>query len=157
VEKQMISWPESEWFASCSVVRLFAIILSMALTMVGTMACSDSVARPEASQIAPTEIVIEDHSFVQLHQYAVPGAVVRWVNRDEVAHMVVSGTPDDAGRRFSSDLIRPGEVYEHEFEDSGRFRYHCGLHTGRIRTLSDMPVLFVREQTQPGRPSQPGS
>lgn len=130
---------------------LFAATLAVAVTA----ACGESVTRPEPSRIAPTEIVIEEHSFVPLHQYAVPGSRVRWVNRDDVAHLVVSGTPDDPGRRFESDLIRPGEVFLHEFEESGRFRYHCGLHTGRIRTLSDMPVLFVRDQTQPGRPVRP--
>lgn len=140
--------------ASARILSLIVVVVVAATAVIG---CGDSLARPEPSQIAPTEILIEDHSFVPLHQYAVPGATVRWINGDEVAHLVVSGTPENPGRRFESDLIRPGEEFAHEFEESARIRYHCGLHTGRIRTLSDMPVLFVREQAQPGRPSQPDS
>lgn len=136
-------------------MHVLSLLAVAAMIAIGTAGCGNSLARPEPSRIEPTEILIEDHSFVPLHQYAVPGAKVRWLNRDEVAHLVVSGTPEDPGRRFESNLIRPGEEFVHQFEESGRFRYHCGLHTARIRTLSDMPVLFVRVQTQPGRPSQP--
>lgn len=132
-----------------------AAVLLTALMSFAVGSCAGSVAAPEASRIEPTEIWIQEYAFVPLHQYAVPGTRVTWVNRDQVAHLVVSGTPDEPGRWFESEVIRPGESFTYDFEQEGRYRYHCGLHTGRIRTLSDMPVLFVRPQKQPGRPTRP--
>lgn len=110
--------------------------------------CGD-VAAPEETEIGPTEVWIEDYGFLPLHQYVTPGTTVTWINRDDVPHRVVSGTPDDPEGWFESPVIDPGETFEHHFEGEGRYRYHCALHTGRIRTLSDMPVLFVRPQDQP--------
>lgn len=130
-----------------SVIRPCAVLLVL-IAVMAFGPCGE-VSAPEESQIGPTEVWIDNYQFLPLHQYVSPGTTVTWINKDDVSHMLVSGTPDDPTGTFESDVIDPGETYKHHFEEKGRFRYHCALHTGRIRTLSDMPVLFVRPQSQP--------
>lgn len=123
--------------------------LVLAVFVVFAFGPCGEVAAPEESEIGPTEVWIDDYQFLPLHQYVSPRTTVTWINKDDVPHMLVSGTPDDPTGWFESEVIDPGETYSHYFEGEGRYRYHCALHTGRIRTLSDMPVLFVRPQDQP--------
>lgn len=95
---------------------------------------SPSTAREEARQEAGEEVsvrredrVVEveigDFSFGRRTLRVPPGTVVRWVNRDPVAHTATS----DAGL-WDSDLIGPGETWEREFTEPGRYEYHCTPH-----------------------------
>lgn len=124
-----------------SILSIFLVALAWG--------CDASVNQAEETQIGPTEIWIEKYRFLPLHQYSVPGATVTWVNRDTLAHTVVSGTPDDPGRWFESDTIEPGGTFSHTFYHKENYPYHCSLHPDRIRTSSDIPVLLVTPLVQP--------
>ena len=55
---------------------------------------------------------------------------VEWTNNDTVVHTIRSDnnyTNPYAGK-FSSDLIKPNEMYEYTFVELGEYRYHCDIH-----------------------------
>lgn len=125
-----------------------ALLWALCLTAVVPAGCEDPVTRPE-TEIGTTEVWIDDYHFSPLHKYVVPGAEVTWINKDAVPHTVVSGTPDDPGRWFESDSIEPGETFGLTFDEKNTYRYHCSLHTDRLKLLNDMPVLIVTPLVQP--------
>ena len=62
---------------------------------------------------------------------------VTWVNRDDVAHGIIS---DIGGENFwgTSGVLRPGELYSNTFEKPGVFEYHGQPHpwiTGKVIVL----------------------
>jgi len=48
---------------------------------------------------------------------------VTWKNDDSVQHNIVSDT-----NAFSSPLLNKGDTYTHQFNATGTFPYHCGVH-----------------------------
>lgn len=69
-----------------------------------------------------------------------PGTTIRWINRDEVAHDVTSGTAVTGRRarqmaqtrfsdgRFSSGLFAPGGSYSVTLTETGKYPYYCSIH-----------------------------
>jgi plastocyanin len=58
------------------------------------------------------------------------GTIVRWTNRDDVPHTVVSST-----KLFKSPPLDTDESFSYTFTDTGTFEYYCSLHprmTGKI-------------------------
>lgn len=58
------------------------------------------------------------------------GESVVWTNKDFGIHTI---TENDG--LFSSDNLRPDQTFEHKFDQSGTFEYHCKLHptmTGKV-------------------------
>ncbi len=68
------------------------------------------------------------------------GTTVRWVNKDNVAHDVTSGT-SITGRKargkkkvkfhdgkFKSNLFPKGETFEFTFTEKGEYSYYCNIH-----------------------------
>lgn len=49
------------------------------------------------------------------------GDIVVWKNTDEETHTVTSS-------EFDSNLLDPGNVFEHKFEKAGHYRYSCMIH-----------------------------
>ncbi|MFL5811958.1 MAG: plastocyanin/azurin family copper-binding protein [Bdellovibrionia bacterium] len=52
------------------------------------------------------------------------GATVTWVNNDTVSHTVTSDTPG----QFDSGNLLPGQTYQHTFNATGSYPYHCAIH-----------------------------
>ncbi len=61
-----------------------------------------------------------------------PGTRIVWVNNDDAAHTVTSGSlgDADAGTLFDSGfpLMKPGEKFEHVFDAPGEYPYFCQVH-----------------------------
>ena len=79
--------------------------------------------RPVRRSDRVVEIEISDFAFDGSTVRVPPGTIVRWVNRDPVAHTATS----DAGG-WDSGLVGPGETWEREFSEPGRHAYHCTPH-----------------------------
>ena len=64
------------------------------------------------------------------------GQTIKWTNNDSAFHTVTSGQigAANAGREFDSGLVgstaltSQGKTFEHAFDKSGEFDYHCILH-----------------------------
>ena len=63
------------------------------------------------------------------------GTTVTWTNNDSTLHTVTSGTPDTPSSEFDSGIMAAGETFQHTFDKTGEFDYHCSLHpfmTGKV-------------------------
>ncbi|HEY3359327.1 MAG TPA: cupredoxin family copper-binding protein [Polyangia bacterium] len=78
---------------------------------------------PAAGEKAAVEVVIKDFAFEPREIRIRRGAVVRWVNRDDVEH---TATADD--RSFDSGILRPGASWSRRFDAPGRYPYFCTVH-----------------------------
>ncbi|HJU86098.1 MAG TPA: cupredoxin family copper-binding protein [Gemmatimonadota bacterium] len=72
---------------------------------------------------AVVEVNIKDLKFDGAEIRLPVGGVVRWTNRDPLAHTTTS--VDGA---WDSGLIEPGESFERTFDRAGRFEYLCTPH-----------------------------
>lgn len=62
------------------------------------------------------------------------GSVVTMINTDETGvHTFTSGTVDGQtpipNGMFDSQVLMPGDSYEHKFSQKGTYDYYCTLHT----------------------------
>ena len=69
------------------------------------------------------EIDIRQFRFQSDTLFIDAGTVVRWVNRDAIAHTSTSDADN-----WRSPLIGPGETYTRRFEEAGTYAYHCEPH-----------------------------
>ena len=108
--------------------RTLAIIAAL-VTSTGpdAMSAQTSQATTPAQAIA---IEIDNFKFGVVSLEVAAGTTVRWTNRDDLPHNVVSTT-----KAFKSPTLDTGETFSYTFKDAGTFEYYCGLHprmTGKI-------------------------
>jgi plastocyanin len=99
-------------------------------TINSPIAVTDVPLEPDAQSAAGHEVVIDNFSFAPARTPVAAGTVVRWTNRDDVPHDIVS-----TDRRFKSPVLDTDEQFSHHFETPGTYRYFCSLHpkmTGEI-------------------------
>lgn len=58
------------------------------------------------------------------------GQIVRWTNRDPVAHTVAAQHP-----AFASDAIAQGQTFSYRPRHKGTIRYFCTIHQGQTGEL----------------------
>lgn len=80
------------------------------------------VAEPEGA-LADAVVDIRRYAYGPVRIVVRPGAVVEWVNRDDVVH---TATAEDAA--WNSEAIPPGESWRARFDDPGIYPYYCGPH-----------------------------
>jgi 3',5'-cyclic-AMP phosphodiesterase len=76
------------------------------------------------------DIAIDNFSFSPGTATVAAGATVRWTNRDDVPHVVVS-----ADRVFKSAVLDTDGQFSRRFDSPGTYKYFCSLHpvmTGEI-------------------------
>jgi plastocyanin len=94
------------------------------------IAITDVPLEAEMPTGAAHDVVVDNFSFAP-EAAAVPvGTTVRWTNRDDVPHNIVS-----ADRQFKSPVLDTDEQFSYRFDRPGAYRYFCSLHpkmTGRV-------------------------
>jgi len=76
------------------------------------------------------DIVVDNFSFAPEAATVAVGTTVRWTNRDDVPHNIVS-----TEQQFKSPVLDTDEQFSHRFDQPGSYRYFCSLHpkmTGRV-------------------------
>jgi plastocyanin len=73
---------------------------------------------------AATEIKIDNFSFAPVKVTIPAGTTVKWTNRDDIPHTVVS--EDHA--TFKSQVLDTNQEFTHTFSKPGTYRYFCSLH-----------------------------
>jgi Cu+-exporting ATPase len=58
------------------------------------------------------------------------GTTITFINDDEHAHNVISGTRAAPTQEFSSGLLQPGQRWSYTFTAPGVYHYFCSLHPG---------------------------
>jgi plastocyanin len=96
-------------------------IVSIALGIgSGARANADPAAAPSASEAA---VKIDNFSFSPATITIPVGTTVRWTNRDDIPHTVVS---DD--KTFKSKALDTDEQFTYTFTKAGTYSYFCSLH-----------------------------
>lgn len=76
-------------------------------------------------------ITIKDMAFTPSEITVKKGTLVTWTNMDSVEHNITK----DSGDGPASDNLSQGEAYSFKFENTGTFKYHCGLHPTMTGTV----------------------
>ncbi|HEX2426272.1 MAG TPA: PLDc N-terminal domain-containing protein [Actinomycetota bacterium] len=111
-----------------------------------------------AGEGAYTDVSILDDVFSPRIVRVPVGGIVEWTNDGRSLRDVVA---DDGSWR--SPKLRPGETFEHRFDQMGAFPYHCSFHgapgagmTGTI-VVGDAPIPGTAVGVGPGRETPPSA
>ena len=88
-----------------------------------------SVASPAPA--APTEVKIDNFSFSPATLTVASGTTVKWTNRDDIPHTVVS----DDKTTFKSKVLDTDDTFTFTFTKPGTYDYFCSIHpkmTGKV-------------------------
>jgi plastocyanin len=81
---------------------------------------------------ATMEVKIDNFSFGPVTLTVPAGATVRWTNRDDIPHTVVS---TDDPKAFKSKVLDTDEKFSFTFGKAGTYPYFCSIHpkmTGKV-------------------------
>jgi plastocyanin len=84
----------------------------------------------DTQSAAETAIKIDNFSFTPATVTIPAGTTVRWTNRDDIPHTVVS---DD--KMFKSKALDTDEQFTYTFTKPGTYSYFCSIHpkmTGKV-------------------------
>ncbi|HVO78618.1 MAG TPA: cupredoxin family copper-binding protein [Candidatus Bathyarchaeia archaeon] len=79
---------------------------------------------------APVEVKIDNFSFSPATITVPAGTTVRWTNRDDIPHTVVSDK-----EIFKSKTLDTDDQYSYTFTKPGTYGYFCSIHpkmTGKV-------------------------
>jgi amicyanin len=111
-----------------SIFRLGIAGLAIILLMVAGRAKSSGFAATEEKQAV--EIKIDNFVFTPNTLTVAAGSTVRWTNRDDIPHNVVT---DD--KTIKSKVMDTDESFSYTFTKPGTYNYFCSIHpkmTGKI-------------------------
>jgi plastocyanin len=103
------------------------IVCSLVLTAllgfgVATAPAVGTSADPAAGAAA-AQVTIDNFTFAPATLKVAVGTTVTWVNKDDMAHNVVS-----ADKVFKSTGLDTGDKFSFTFTKAGKYPYICGLH-----------------------------
>jgi plastocyanin len=84
----------------------------------------------DAQSAAETAIKIDNFSFTPATVTIPAGTTVRWTNRDDIPHTIVS---DD--KTFKSKALDTDDQFTYTFTKPGTYSYFCSIHpkmTGKV-------------------------
>ena len=97
-----------------------ALIIAMLLgPIVGAMLALGAVAAQETTNV----ITIDNFTFSPKELTVAVGTTVKWVNHDDIPHLVVENN-----KTFRSKALDTDDSYSYTFTSAGTFDYFCALH-----------------------------
>jgi plastocyanin len=97
-----------------------AVIVAMLIgPIVGAMLAAASVAAQDTANV----ITIHNFTFTPPELTVAVGTTVKWVNHDDIPHVVVN-----KDKVFRSKALDTDDSYSFTFASAGTFDYFCGLH-----------------------------
>ena len=97
-----------------------ALIVAMLLgPIVGAMLALGSAAAQDATNV----ITIDNFTFSPKELTVAVGTTVKWVNHDDIPHLVV-----EKKTTFRSKALDTDDSYSYTFTSAGTYDYFCGLH-----------------------------
>jgi plastocyanin len=107
-----------------SAVARFAISRAVIVAMlagpiVGAMLAVAAVAAQDATNV----ITIDNFTFTPPELTVSVGTTVKWVNHDDIPHLVVN-----KDKIFRSKALDTDDSFSYTFASAGTFDYFCGLH-----------------------------
>ena|SRR5271165_7018767 len=108
-------------------IAMLAILLVSQVVGLGQ---NTGTAAQDAKPATEATVKIDNFSFAPATITVAAGTTVRWTNRDDIPHTVVS---DD--QSFKSKAMDTDEAYTHTFTKPGTYSYFCSIHpkmTGKV-------------------------
>ena len=107
-----------------SVAARFAVNRALIVTIllgpvVGAMLALGAVAAQDATNV----VTIDNFTFTPPELTVAVGATVKWVNRDDIPHLVVN-----KDKAFRSKALDTDDSFSYTFDSAGTFDYFCALH-----------------------------
>lgn len=105
-------------------IAALAIVMMMMAGRARTFAATAVEDKPA------TEVKIDNFSFSPNPVTIAAGSTVRWTNRDDIPHNVVS-----EDKSFKSKVLDTDETFVYTFTKPGTYTYFCSIHpkmTGKI-------------------------
>jgi len=84
----------------------------------------------QTAATGPYEVFVDNFNFAPRAAAVPVGTTVRWTNRDDVPHTIVSDK-----RQFKSTVLDTDGQFSHQFTEPGTYSYFCSLHprmTGEV-------------------------
>lgn len=110
-------------------LRLMIAVISLAASFAGASAAWRGRALA-GNDPAPAAVTIDNFSFGPTTLKVATGTTVKWTNKDDIPHTVVS----TAGL-FKSHALDTDESFSYKFDKPGTYDYFCSLHpkmTGKV-------------------------
>ena len=111
-------------------ISSLAVIVILGVVGLGvSQKSSDAFAQDKASTV---EIKIDNFSFGPASLTVAVGTTVKWTNRDDIPHTVVS---TDDPKTFKSKVLDTDEKFYFTFSKAGTYPYFCSIHpkmTGKV-------------------------
>ena len=111
--------------------RRISLIAALTVGLVAIGSSPKSFAAPPDEKSPPEATVkIDNFSFLPATITVPVGTTVRWTNRDDIPHTVVS---DD--KIFKSKVLDTDQEYTFTFSKPGTYSYFCSIHphmTGKV-------------------------
>jgi len=109
------------------MILIFAVI-----SLLASRAASKAEASPQNARgnEAATAVNIDNFSFGPAASKVAVGTTVKWTNRDDIPHTVVS-----TDGVFKSHALDTDDTFSYKFTKVGTYEYFCSLHpkmTGKV-------------------------
>jgi plastocyanin len=107
-----------------SVAARFAVSRALVVAVllgpvVGAMLAFGAVAAQDATNV----VAIDNFTFTPPELTVAVGTTVKWVNHDDIPHLVV-----DKDKAFRSKALDTDDSFSYTFASAGTFDYFCALH-----------------------------
>ena len=103
------------WFA----ISRSVIVPMLIGPIIGAMLAAASVAAQDATNV----VTIDNFTFTPPELAVAVGTTVKWVNHDDIPHLVVN-----KGKAFRSKALDTDDSFSYTFASAGTFDYFCALH-----------------------------
>jgi plastocyanin len=121
------------------IARVAALFVLLAFALLAFAHLSNATESQVVPAVAPTdgktvEVIISNFTFTPNELTIAPGTTVKWVNRDDIPHLVA-----EKALAFKSQALDTNDSFSFTFTKPGDVEYFCVLHphmTGKISVKS---------------------
>lgn len=103
-------------------------IVTVAIALIAVATQNGFAAVVEAPQ--PAAVKIDNFSFAPANLEIPAGTQVRWTNKDDIPHNIVS-----EDKSFKSKVLDTDDEFTYTFSQPGTYKYFCGLHPKMTATV----------------------
>ena len=115
---------EERILGPCEAESRFRLIALLGVTALALfVVASIALAILPTASAAGHDVVISDFAFAPNSITIAPGDTVTWTNSDGTTHTVTGNNGS-----WGSGNMANGQIYTHQFNETGDFTYHCAIH-----------------------------
>ena len=118
-----------------SSIRIIPFLFLLAVLFFS--GCSKDENNPANTSVNPgtNEIFMQNIAFSPASKTVAVGTTIKWINKDNATHDVISGTPGNPSGLFSSGDMGANAKFTFTFSQAGTFPFFCSHHAGMTGTI----------------------